>query len=72
MMQNLERLIYVDKVLRSIIWVEYLGRIHHDVNKYWYEVINFGKGMNNFTGEIEHIGIDPEGLIAKLQKKVNK
>ncbi len=69
-MRNLERLIYQDGILRHIIWIEYLGNVYQDKNNYWFEIINFGKGKNNVTGEIEFTGNDGEKLIRLLLKKV--
>jgi len=69
-MRNLNQLIYQNGVLRSVIWVEYLWHVGHDVNNYWFEIINFGKGKSNITGEIEFAGQDGEKLIKQLLGKV--
>lgn len=71
-MRNLEHLIYKDGVLRHVIWVEYLHHICDDNSLYWYEIVNFGKGKEYITGEIECSDNDSLKLIIKLLKKIKQ
>ena len=62
--------IYVDGLLKHTIKVEFLENVCHDTNNYWYEVVNFGMGKENITGEIEIDGNGCGELIRILMKKV--
>ena len=69
-MRNLEHTIREEGIIRHVLWIEYLEHSHHDICKYWFEIINFGKGKDNVSGEVEHSSIDLPGLAKKLLQKI--